>query len=421
MKVDLRNVGIIKHCHLEFVSGVNLIVGSSGSGKSTLMRCLYNFASNGFSDADISFGKDTMQVVIENGNDTLEYSRSLKTNGVKCYYKVNGEQYVKLGRAALPQVKDALKIGDIAINNESINFNFNLQFAAPFLILGSQSTLYNVLTYRSSFDITSINDYYNEDLRSNKEKISTSTKVKNHLADRLDELKKQESALKPAEELYSYYMRYKHKRAFRDEIEILHNSIAELHSLTELSKKQVSLCVKIDKCIKEAELHLTLISFCEKLNTLTKLVTESALYDKISSLYEEALSAERCLVDLLSIKSLMAGYNKEFRKSKLLLLSEDIYAASATKELVLSEIAKLKTCMASKENFCTKIDLLSSLNCDKLESLKHILDVKSSLIKVQDIDTRVEVAVSKEKKILEETSKFKVCPLCGSEVSVCHD
>ena len=421
MKVSLRNVGIISNCHLEFVHGVNLIVGSSGSGKSTLMRCIYNFASNGFLDADISFGKDTMQVIVENGEDTLEYWRSLKTNGVKCYYKVNGEQYVKLGRTALQQVKDTLKIGDLVINNEPINFNFNLQFAAPFLILGSQSTLYSVLTYRSTFDITSINEYYNEDLKANKEKLATHTKVKDHLCSRLDELKKQETALKPVEELYSYYMRHKHKRSTKGELETLRDSLAEFQLLTDLSERQKYLCVKIDKYIKASDFYLTLLSLCEKLNILAKLNATLALYDRASVLYKKTLSTEVCLRDLLSIKPFMTEYNKEFRKNKIILLSEGAYAAATTKEQRLAEMARLRSCITAREMVYTKINLLSSLNCGKLESLKPVLGVKSSLNEIQDIDTKVGLFVSKEKAVLEEITKFKVCPLCGCEVSSCQD
>ena len=53
MRIKLKNVGVISDCDIEFVPGINLIVGSSGSGKSTLMRCIRNVAMNEFSDSDI--------------------------------------------------------------------------------------------------------------------------------------------------------------------------------------------------------------------------------------------------------------------------------------------------------------------------------------------------------------------------------
>ena len=163
MKVQLSNVGIIKDCDLEFTPGINLIIGNSGSGKSTLMRCIYNTAMNGFSDSDVAFGKSSMTVTIENNGNVIQYHRNPKAKGEKSYYIVNGETYSKIGRQPVQAVTDAFNIGDVEINGEKVNFNCNLQFATPFLILGSQSTLYNVLTYRSTFDIASINDFYNTD------------------------------------------------------------------------------------------------------------------------------------------------------------------------------------------------------------------------------------------------------------------
>ena len=126
MRIKLKNVGVISDCDIEFVPGINLIVGSSGSGKSTLMRCIHNVAMNEFSDSDISFGKNSMRVEIENNNNRIEYARSIKAKGTeRCYYKVNGETYTKLGRQVLPAVKDSLRISDINVNGEDVNFNFN--------------------------------------------------------------------------------------------------------------------------------------------------------------------------------------------------------------------------------------------------------------------------------------------------------
>ena len=40
MRIQLSNVGVINKCDIEFVPGINLIIGASGSGKSTLMNML---------------------------------------------------------------------------------------------------------------------------------------------------------------------------------------------------------------------------------------------------------------------------------------------------------------------------------------------------------------------------------------------
>ena len=129
MKLNLKNVGVIDSCEVEFVPGINIIVGSSGSGKSTLLRSIHNIAVNEFSDSDISFGKDSMTISVECDNNIIEYSRFTKSKGDKFYYVVNGEKYSKVGRQPLQVVSDILKLGDININGDCINFNFNMQFS----------------------------------------------------------------------------------------------------------------------------------------------------------------------------------------------------------------------------------------------------------------------------------------------------
>ena len=195
MKVKLKNVGVIDSCDVEFVPGINLIVGSSGSGKSTLLRSIHNIAVNEFSDSDISFGKESMHISIACDDNIIEYSRFTKSKGDKFYYVVNGEKYSKVGRQSLSAANDILKLGDIDINGDSINFNFNMQFSTPFLIFGSQSTLYNVLTYRSQFDISKINDCYNVDVKANNNEINTTLKVRDQLNESLIGLRVQESKL----------------------------------------------------------------------------------------------------------------------------------------------------------------------------------------------------------------------------------
>ena len=242
MRVKLNNVGVIDECDVEFTPGITLIIGSSGSGKSTLMRSIYNMASNGFSDCDIAFNKNTMKVFIECDGNKVEYIRNLKSKGDRFYYIVNGETYSKVGRTSLQQVSDALKISNIDINGEEINFNFNLQFSTPFLILGSQSTLYNVLTYRSTFDIASINDYYKLDIKNNESEILTVTKVKERLESTLNELEDKAEHFSPIENIYSKYMQCKHDSNFIDNLLQLNEKI-KFNNDIELKSSYIEQCL----------------------------------------------------------------------------------------------------------------------------------------------------------------------------------
>ena len=118
-----------------------------------------------------------------------------------------------------------------------VNFNFNLQFSSPFLILGSQSTLYNVLTYRSSFDIASINDMYTADIKSNAVEISTTSSVKEKLECNLKLLNDKSEKLQPIEQLYSDYVSYKHNFEKLELLKDLHDKLKLRDLLNEAVNK----------------------------------------------------------------------------------------------------------------------------------------------------------------------------------------
>lgn len=181
MELELRNVGIIKSAHLEFIQGLNLIVGSSSSGKSTLLRAIRSMIDNSFSDSNISYGEKKMAIKMVYNGHTATYIRDLDNPQRKAAYKIDDTVYTKLGRSSLDEMETVFKLSPIEIDGEKVNFNFSSQFAGPFLLLGTSSFLYSILTYRSSFDITKINDLYFTDIKKVKQDIRVLTKTKETL------------------------------------------------------------------------------------------------------------------------------------------------------------------------------------------------------------------------------------------------
>lgn len=420
MKVQLQNVGIVEKCNVEFIPGINLIVGSSGSGKSTLMRSIYNMATNEFSDSDISFGKNTMSVKIDFNGNTVEYVRSVKAKGDKFYYIVNGETYSKVGRQTLPAVDQALKIGDVDVNGDSINFNFNLQFSSPFLILGNQSTLYNVLTYRSSFDISSINDYYISDIRNNASDIATNVKLKERLEENLESLNKQEQKLSPIEKLYSDYTSYKHKSEF----------------LTILK----SLCVNM-KCINDAECKLKHYSeTLDKISSAIALVSslkEMYSYKEMYNLYNEIRNkASKCTALIAKYDSTIDTLQRIIEFSEL---NKSVKSLSSINELLkcidekitssnniisnehfVYDVLKYKSQLARYNKYCSIICILNTLDANKILEISNIASASALLHSVKEINDTI---VSIDDKILgisNKISQFSICPLCGGHLNGSH-
>ena len=416
MKVKLSNVGIVENCEVEFVPGMNLIVGSSGSGKSTLMRTIHNFVSNEFSDADISFGKNKMEICIEHNGSVLKYVRHIKTTGDKCSYSVNGENYVKLGRQPLKQITDNLKIGSVTINGDDINFNFNLQFASPFLILGNQSTLYNVLTYRSTFDISSINDFYSVDIKNNAAEISVVEKMKEKLEDNLDRLKEQSEKLSSIEELYSRYTDCKHKGVIIDDVSELLNKLLKLKSL----QQRVN---AIAKCVKDSESLLDVFSVANDVSMIKSLHSEvSRLSNKLSIIKETCERQEVAMHDILMLSdfsklsdslNMLSNINKNIIKLNGII---DTCSSIVQNDTFIYDIIKQYNNVKLKYKNMAIADCLSKLDKIDLNAITNSNHIKELLSNKQANLSSYENITKQLDAVKSEIATFKVCPLCGNSV-----
>jgi DNA repair exonuclease SbcCD ATPase subunit len=414
MRIKLKNVGVISDCDIEFVPGINLIVGSSGSGKSTLMRCIRNVAMNEFSDSDISFGKNSMHIEVENNNNRIEYARSIKAKGTeRCYYKVNGETYTKLGRQTLPAVKDSLRISDINVNGEDVNFNFNLQFSSPFLILGSPSTLYNVLTYRSSFDIASINDMYTADIKSNAVEISTNTSVKEKLEFNLKSLNDKSEKLQPIEQLYSDYVSYKHNINKLESLKELNDKLKLSDSLNELVNKNAELLTKVNSLLETISRVLELSNYLNIKKTDDDITDILNNYSEILEKYSVVESLYQKLIDVITLKNAVIKNNNVV--DALALISNCICSSSdlICKEQLLSDLLKQRG-LFTKSKQCTSI--INALNCDSnilIERISTLYDLNDLISSVSKINKSIKTVEEQTALLNKELSAFTVCPLCG--------
>ena len=414
MRIKLKNVGVISDCDIEFVPGINLIVGSSGSGKSTLMRCIRNVAMNEFSDSDISFGKNSMHIEVENNNNRIEYARSIKAKGTeRCYYKVNGETYTKLGRQTLPAVKDSLRISDINVNGEDVNFNFNLQFSSPFLILGSPSTLYNVLTYRSSFDIASINDMYTADIKSNAVEISTTSSVKEKLECNLKLLNDKSEKLQPIEQLYSDYVSYKHNFEKLELLKELHDKLKLRDSLNEAVNKNAELLTKIKSLLETLSFVLELSNYLNIKKTDDDITNALNKYSEILEKYSVVESVYQKLIDVTVLKNAVIKNNNI--ANALALTNGCIYSSEKLlcKEQLLYNLIKQRLLFTKSRQY---ISIVNALNCDNdiiIEKISTLYDLNDLISSVSKINKSIKTVEEQTASLNKELSAFTVCPLCG--------
>lgn len=414
MKVKLKNVGVIDSCDVEFVPGINIIVGSSGSGKSTLLRSIHNIAANEFSDSDISFGKESMNVSIVCDDNVVEYSRFAKSKGDKFYYVVNGEKYSKVGRQSLSAANDCLKLGDIDINGDSINFNFNMQFSTPFLIFGSQSTLYNVLTYRSQFDISKINDCYNSDVKLNNNEINTASKVRDQLTANLDDLKIREQRLKPVEDLYSKYVLYKHTASDISDLDSLLDKLNNVKSidsrLVNLNNSIANTKTATDK-ISELSDIIKYNSSVDSVNRLNSFINYTLVVD---TWYRDAESLVSTLNDLLLLNNKLIMNTTE--SDTVGELSSMINAMShmISKEGLIGVVKYVYDKLCLVENVSDKVKALSLLDDALIDAIDDEILIYTSLKSVYNIEQKISFLNDEILLIENELYLFKACPLCGS-------
>jgi len=99
MKVQICNFQSLTKADLEFVPGLNLIVGESNSGKTAILRAILAAVLNqGAAKHFIQFGKKSASVTIEIGSVALKWIRRKDTVDYQVTQKGGVEEHKKAGR-----------------------------------------------------------------------------------------------------------------------------------------------------------------------------------------------------------------------------------------------------------------------------------------------------------------------------------
>ncbi len=380
MEIELKNVGIIKSAQLEFTNGLNIIVGSSSSGKSTLFRAIRSMMDNSFTDSAVTYGEKKLAVKINHDGHTATYIRDLENTNRKSAYQIDGKVFVKVGRSSLEDLSKLFKIAPIEIDGEKINFNFSAQFSGPFLLLGSSSLLYSILTYRSTFDITQLNDLYFTDLKKVKQDISVNQKTKETLQ---KEKEYKEEGLKKMEDFPSVYIQV---QTLKQQYEYLQRQRSLISKYKETLSKQ-----------QECEDRLLKIGY---------------VLDGFIG-YEDKLKQYRMLSSLVLMKS-----KKEESVGNIKNFTNLLNQFSSIPSLYKTYITLQKYVSLNKKVTKNK-DLLSKLvipNVSTLSLLVNYCKIKNNMKEVKDNLSKFSTKIS---DIKEQILSVGVCPLCNQPLCNC--
>ena len=373
MELELRNVGIIKTAHLEFIQGLNLIVGSSSSGKSTLLRAIRCMMDNSFSDSNISYGQKKLAIrMIYNGHSAT-YIRDLDNTSRKSAYQVDGKVYTKVGRTSLEDLSKIFKLSPVEIDCEKINFNFSSQFSGPFLLLGSPSLLYSILTYRSSFDITKINDLYFADYKKVKQDISVLMKTK----ESLDKEKEQKEAeLQKMESFPTDFLR-----------------VQKLKQQYETFQKQESIYTSYKNTIEQIEVNR------KKIKQISEIL-------RVYSGYNSNLEKYKLLFNYTSSLSQVSLISNTISELKGL----HIKVADILPEFEYVRVLRLYITLRDKidtnRDILKRVNIQDSKVVELLQKYSSITkDISDKRILLQDTQTELE-------RVSASILEVGVCPLC---------
>ena len=141
MKVQIKDYQIIKKASLEFIPGLNVIVGPSNNGKSSLLKAIKSSLYTTPGTTPIRAGQTSYAVGISYNNHTVILQKGMKES----VYMVDGEKYTKFGTTTPEAVSNALNIKELTLNGNKEQLNFWDQMNYPFLLDKSAVELFRFI------------------------------------------------------------------------------------------------------------------------------------------------------------------------------------------------------------------------------------------------------------------------------------
>ena len=355
----LKLINFKKHSNLEirFSDKLNILYGSNDAGKSCVIEAIKYLFFNEGKDIRKEGTKKTIITAILDSGVKISRIRSASINAYELEIKGEIKRFDSVGKIIPDEVKEAIQVRTIEIDNEEIILNIANQISLPFLLSESptfRSKLFNKLTGSNLIDKTL--QSFNKDIL----KISRETKSEQ---EHLEEQKKSlEEVTIQKSELESLYGNF--KKQF-DKIKVLqerYEKLAELKDKIEANQcdsQEVNyLLTKIKTVPDELSKEIK-----EKINNLSK-YTE--LYTKINSNNEELKEVEKQLKSLKIVdvdtgelkekikrlESLKKLYSQLFKNEQVTIdLSNEIKVINqrmkeANKEyrIILKKYGKCPTC-----------------------------------------------------------------------------
>lgn len=368
-KLKINNFQSISKADLEFVQGINVLVGPSNSGKSATLRAVSGVVLNPKgSQRFIKNGAKGLEVEVDYLGNNIIWQR----NGKDSKYVVNGEEFRKVGSSNLPKILD--KSGFVLDDGSLMNVEGELELPFPFD--KNSAELFKVFE-KSIFCVSDSAVI----LKAIKDDETNIKKEKSLAEIELDRFKKK---LKALEELAKEVDLNKLKKGKidleelyfnKDKLTDKYNKVLEgINAVKELKNMKKPVEVSDDLMLS----YVKLTNDFNRLKQIHQLAQVLKVSKKPLSKVVDFNNFVKCNEDLEKLRELWKAIN----------------ALDKIKEVVICNI---------------DIEKFNKLNKDytALMSISRMAqNIKQKCKKLDEV----------KRKLQEEMSGFDVCPLCGAEI-----
>lgn len=362
MKVKIENYQAIKEATLEFIPGVNAIVGPTNNGKSSIIRAIKGAVNNQGGSGFINYDADETTVTIEYKNHLVKWNKSKKPG--KSFYEVDNNVLSKIGQTQVKEVADIMNMPEIDVGNERFQINFWKQMDKPFLVDRTAYQLFDFISKSkeqeliSTLQATTESNYkdINKEITSLNAKANLTTETISTLEDELKELdSKLDFNIDVYTKLYNAY------KLITDKIDSLNEINTNLEVYTNVLTKQ-------DKILSSLNDYITKL-------------------DKLNKEYTEAMTIAQALDKI----------NENTNLQKTILSN-----STNTEKMLATKLKQLDNLFKDIDKTSNAITVIKDLH-KQLTNTNNALD--NTNLQLQKYKTVL-------KQATDELSSYKVCPLC---------
>ncbi len=397
---DFQSIG---KAQLEFVPGINFILGQSNSGKTAILRAIDSVLSNpSYAKTFVKNKAEEAEVTFNYNGNSVSWRKPIKGSAK---YTINGESYSKTGSSDLfDLVSDT---GFVKSDNGEI-MNIEGEWNLPFPFDRSPSELFKL--FENVFcvsDSTSILKLFkeeeadlvkqNDDIKEKLSKLETRKKALQTLSEEVNLPKLKERLLKFKNDFDNY------SQAYSDYEVVCKGEFLNKFCLDDILPPENFSLDKYLELLKDLSFVQEVAEKIKFYKTLPELMTVTDLLPEYNTLYSDIMLIEN------------ASQAERFKIDKQIEINENNLVAyfNLLEDLIVIENG-FKADKFKIENSCTEDFSLSLSDYEMLrEDLKNIVSCyskcKTLTCKCKELNSAIEKNEAKLRS-------YKVCPLCGHEL-----